>query len=103
MLHVDFFARLLAHRSVNCDSRACSDRKTQKPGVELGDLPTLLEEKRAVRRRLAPPVDYLRRFTPPGAEEAKAEHLHDSTKRRITALTVSDPMRRGDSGYPGSG
>ena len=78
MLHVDFFARLLAHRSVNCDSRACSDRKTQKPGVELGDLPTLLEEKRA------PPVDHLHRFTPPGAEEAEAEHLHYETAHNGT-------------------
>ena len=71
--------------------------------MELGDLPTLLEENEryvVVLRNLYPSVDYLRRFTPPDVEEAEAEHLYYEPAHHGTDGERFDEC---DSGDPGSG
>ena len=76
MLHVGFFAR----SSVNCDPLAAIE-KLGNPGWNWETYVRYSKKSeryvvRVVLRKLDPPADYLRRFTPPDAGEAEAEHLH---------------------------
>ena len=96
-------ASLFAHQSVNRDTALAAIEELGNPGWNWETY--LRYSKKSERyvivlRKLGLPADYLRRFTPPDAEEAEAEHLHyDQAHHGIDG----ERFNAGDSGDPGSG